>query len=302
MPTLFLLFLCCLAPDTSAGPIVWFVHGMVTTRESFDEEIEVLKKTYPDAESVTQISWNSPKMPLYQMGVAWSISLENAEKFAPELAKRIEALPDEKRRRLILVGHSLGGRIAVRAGAILAKKGIRIRQLLLAGSAVNNDDPDIARAIEVSTEKVYNLINFSDGLLAIYKIGGEFHSPLGTGYLYAMPEERFGEIVMDEPLRHYGYMYLERYRQCVERGDFSCGEIVVPQDFLQADFSTLGGKVWWTEWDIVEGWRLQQNYFTGHCRILDPKGVRRAWGRKHVMEKAFAKVRAQLERERGPQK
>lgn len=35
------------------------------------------------------------------------------------------------------------------------------------------------------------------------------------------------------------------------------------------------------------GWRLQQNKLTGHCRILDPQNIRKAWGSKKAMNKAL---------------
>ncbi len=41
---------------------------------------------------------------------------------------------------------------------------------------------------------------------------------------------------------------------------------------------TMGGKVFWNDLAQSNGWRLQQNMITHHCRILDPNNVRRAWG------------------------
>lgn len=41
---------------------------------------------------------------------------------------------------------------------------------------------------------------------------------------------------------------------------------------------TLGGKVFWDDLAESNGWRVQQNKFTGHCRVLDPDNYRRAWG------------------------
>ncbi|NGQ95596.1 hypothetical protein G3578_10560 [Brevibacillus sp. SYP-B805] len=41
---------------------------------------------------------------------------------------------------------------------------------------------------------------------------------------------------------------------------------------------TAGGKVFWDTLDRRNGWKLQQNMFTGHFRILDPDDVRQAWG------------------------
>jgi hypothetical protein len=41
---------------------------------------------------------------------------------------------------------------------------------------------------------------------------------------------------------------------------------------------TLGGKQLWADLFIYAGWRIQENVFTGHSRLLDPRQVRRAWG------------------------
>lgn len=46
-------------------------------------------------------------------------------------------------------------------------------------------------------------------------------------------------------------------------------------------------------WDTLseyKGWRLQQNEFTRHCRIVDPEGWRRAWGTKNGMKKALKEL------------
>lgn len=42
--------------------------------------------------------------------------------------------------------------------------------------------------------------------------------------------------------------------------------------------STFGGLQFWTDIRIGGGWRIQQHCMTGHCRLLDPSKVRRAWG------------------------
>ena len=276
-------------------PVVWFVHGMITVvNDSFDKELEALRKTFPEAESVTLKKWNSPKMPIHKMATAWNISLENSEKFALQLADEIQTLSVEQRDRLVLVGHSLGARIAVRTLARCAERGVKIRQLILAGAAIDNDDPDIAKAITASKQTVYNVVNPNDSLLLLYKVGGEQRSALGTGYLYVQPADRFCEVLFQGSVYHYCYMYLQRFQECVEKNDFHCPIVIVPQDYTNADFPTLGGYFWWYEIDSQDGWRLQQNALFGHCRILDASGTRRAWGRLKNLRAAFEKVKVQL--------
>ena len=43
-------------------------------------------------------------------------------------------------------------------------------------------------------------------------------------------------------------------------------------------FPTMGGKVFWKTLAEKDGWKVQKNMFTGHCRVLNPNNVRKAWG------------------------
>jgi hypothetical protein len=49
---------------------------------------------------------------------------------------------------------------------------------------------------------------------------------------------------------------------------------------------TMGGKVWWRVIDEKDGIRLQQNYVTGHYRLLDKDDCRliSSFDRKEVEE------------------
>lgn len=42
--------------------------------------------------------------------------------------------------------------------------------------------------------------------------------------------------------------------------------------------ATLGGNVFWVTLRHKNGWKLQQNVFTEHYRILDQNNIRHAWG------------------------
>jgi pimeloyl-ACP methyl ester carboxylesterase len=61
--------------------------------------------------------------------------------------------------------------------------------------------------------------------------------------------------------------------------------------YLNLEIGTLGGKQFWADLEILAGWRIQENVFTGHHRLLDPSDVRRAWG-------PYDSCRAVLEAER----
>ena len=60
---------------------------------------------------------------------------------------------------------------------------------------------------------------------------------------------------------------------------------------------TMGGQVVWDTLAEANGWRLQQNELTKHCRILDPDDVRRAWGTKKGMMKALESLQNSIPRD-----
>ena len=61
-------------------------------------------------------------------------------------------------------------------------------------------------------------------------------------------------------------------------------------------FPTAGGEVFWTDLAEIDGWRVQRNTVTGHCRLLDPENIRRAWGTYTGVMSLFGKVKAFNER------
>lgn len=56
-------------------------------------------------------------------------------------------------------------------------------------------------------------------------------------------------------------------------------------------FFTLGGKQFWADLFVYGDWRIQENVYTQHCRLLDPKDIRRAWGSYQACRVAFEEYR-----------
>jgi hypothetical protein len=56
------------------------------------------------------------------------------------------------------------------------------------------------------------------------------------------------------------------------------------------NFPTMGGQVFWNNLAEANGWRVQKNNITGHCRILDSDDVRRAWGGEEAIMNFFTKI------------
>ena len=53
---------------------------------------------------------------------------------------------------------------------------------------------------------------------------------------------------------------------------------------------TMGGHTWWITLTEYHGWRLQQNMFTHHARILDQTDRRIAWGSLEGMKLALDRL------------
>jgi len=66
---------------------------------------------------------------------------------------------------------------------------------------------------------------------------------------------------------------------------------------LNWKLTTMGGTQFWTDLRHRSGWRIQRHYATGHCRLLDPNDVRRAWG---TLEQCEASLAALIETEPVP--
>ena len=64
-----------------------------------------------------------------------------------------------------------------------------------------------------------------------------------------------------------------------------------PVSMPNAPTPTMGGKVWWTTIAEYKGWKLQQNMFSQHCRILDSDDVRIAWGNYEGMKQKFDRLK-----------
>lgn len=50
----------------------------------------------------------------------------------------------------------------------------------------------------------------------------------------------------------------------------------------------------WSLWETLaecNGWKLQQNQITKHCRLVDPNNIRKAWGTKNGMLKALESLK-----------
>lgn len=83
-------------------------------------------------------------------------------------------------------------------------------------------------------------------------------------------------------------LLIEAFKQAVLTGEIK--GLLENASLPNIPTSTMGGRVFWNELAECNGWRLQQNMITHHCRILDPENVRRAWGGDEAMAQLFGKL------------
>ena len=112
----------------------------------------------------------------------WHEERKNAEKVARKLAEKIASMPTTKREKMVLIGHSLGAYIVVKALASLAGRHMKISHAVLLGAAVPHNDPSISAACRATINPIDYTVNNHDWALRLYPIVN-FHYPLGlVGY------------------------------------------------------------------------------------------------------------------------
>ena len=162
--------------DAGAGkPVAYYVPGWLRTgRRSDAPTWTSFTNTFSDARCESFSYWNGNEK--------WRKSLKNADSQWAMLSRELEQMPESVRTNVTLVGHSLGARIVVRTLANLAGKGMKVRQGILLGAAIRNDDPDLQRMGGASVQPVLNLRNPNDVTLKyIYRVaGGEKGPALGV--------------------------------------------------------------------------------------------------------------------------
>ena len=135
---------------------VWYVPGWKRCGDPDGAAMAHAVATFPDA-TVEYCDWDGNK--------SWKKSFANADSFAVDLADKIEAMPEEERASLVLVGHSMGGRIVVRTMAILADRGVYIQQGIVMAAAIPRDDPDVAKFAQAGLSRSISLCNPDDTVL-----------------------------------------------------------------------------------------------------------------------------------------
>ena len=284
---------------------VWFIPGWLRTAEPHEGILECVSNAFPEA-SVEFKAWDGDNL-------VWPLSVDSADKESWRFAFEVAMMPPEARTNLTLVGHSLGGRITARVLARLAENGLKVKQAILMGAAIPANDPDLVKMGLATELPVLAVCNPKDHVLRyVYAtVGGEGAVAFGangtptpcTNVVECVtPTNITSEVdiggiwakkVIKDIANHHEKFYLE-YARRILGGEEPSGKVMVPQDFPGVEGHVMDSEIWWTVLDSSGGWKLEKNKVTGHCRIIDPDKLRKAWGRESEMRTAFEKVKNQL--------
>ena len=284
---------------------VWFIPGWLRTAEPHEGIMECVSNAFPEA-SVEFKAWDGDNL-------VWPLSVDSADKESWRFAFEVAMMPPEVRTNLTLVGHSLGGRITARVLARLAENGLKVKQAILMGAAIPATDPDLVKMGLATELPVLAVCNPKDHVLRyVYAtVGGEGAVAFGANGTptpcenvveCVTPTNITSEVdiggiwakkVIKDIANHHEKFYLE-YARRILGGEEPSGKVMVPQGFPGVEGHVMDSEIWWTVLDSSGGWKLEKNKVTGHCRIIDPDKLRKAWGREAEMRSAFEKVKQQL--------
>ncbi len=287
---------------------VWFIPGWLRAEKPAEGVVECVADAFPGT-TVKFKAWDGDNL-------MWPMAVASADKESWRFAFEIAMMPIEERAKLTLVGHSLGGRIVARVLSRLSEHGIKVRQAILMGAAIPSNDPDLAKMGRASELPVLAVCNPDDTVLRyVYStVGGEYGTAFGANGTtspcenvveWVTPQNLTREIEIKELwaqnqalkriANHHEKFYIGYVRHIVG-GEEPSGRVMVPQGFPTFEGHVMDAEIWWNVLEVESGWKLEKNKITGHCRILDPKKTRVAWGREADMRAAFAKVLKQLNR------
>ena len=285
---------------------VWYVPGWMRTEKPREDVMTAMTNAFPGAK-VEFKAWDGNHL-------VWPQSVESADKESWRFAFEAAMMPKKERENLVIVGHSLGGRITARILARLAENGLKVRQASLMAAAIPNEDPDLKKMGDGSELPVLAVCNPDDITLRyVYTLAcGESAVAFGAnGALKSIanvkecvtPKDITEQVEIDslwgkaqllkDVANHCELFYIDYLRRLLG-GEAASGEVMVPQALPTVEGKVMDSGFWWDTLAETNGWKLQRNKVTGHGRIIDPGKVRKAWGSVEEMEKSFEKVRGQL--------
>lgn len=253
-----IFFLMILSTALSAKPQIIFVHGWQSKSPDHALAKRRLETIFPGYE-VKVWEWDAHDK-------SFGKCRNRTYGEAYEIAHEITEMSEEKRKKLIIVGHSLGGMIAIRTMKHLAERNIKIERGIFLGSAIPDNDPAIALAITASLRNNINIYNPQDvvlryiyGAFNLYKIQRVF--ALGAfGYAKICKKSELFQIQAAEYIDDYRMIanvndarknhFLTGYLDCLEKNIKSADNVLPGEldkstaiDAIKVPDMLNGGKI-----------------------------------------------------------
>ena len=289
-----------------------YIPGWNSKGTSKTQELFLLSQIFPKGE-ITVREWESDG--------SFSESTKMADEFvAKELADEIGRRSAASREKLVLVGHSLGGRIAIRTMALLARKKKPIRRGIFLASAIPNDDPDIGLAIKNSSWPNINVYCRQDSTLrGLYSNSDKQKDMLyalgAYGYASAFDRSHLlqcrisaesNKFKNHEAILYLSYLLKQRKILSKKQSklpslDRSTDREAIKNIKFQDEPIPMEGAIrggWKTVEETFAGWRLEHKkiWFRDKYiyRIVDPYDYQRAIGSEQKMKQLFEDIKHQL--------
>lgn len=266
---------------------VWYVHGWngpYAEKKSETGALTLLKEVFPSA-NVSGKEWNS-------VDGDFAECRRRADDFAAALTEEIAKLPKEKRNALILVGHSLGGRIVLRTAVKLSARKIAIAQAVFLAAAISNDDVDCQKVFRQRLIPCVNVYCPEDWAL---------RDVFATTY-DCIP---LGQVGCDIPAFHRQYRKTdssmhdaEKYILCLKEHLGKSSDPPLRSD-IKVKYPCTPTRTNWelcalTSVEKYHGWILRKRWPGNKYEIVSPIGLVRAEGTEEEMRESFEAIKHQL--------
>lgn len=198
----YLIIYCFAFLLSLSGNEVFFVPGWRTGNSSRAGCVRIMRDVWPGYD-ISVKSWESK--------TALADAVDNAAVKAEELKKELAAMPEARRKNLVLAGHSLGAAVVLDVLVFLAENNMKIAEAALLGAPVAADDPKLLKAMDAVQGKCFNVAFTGDTLLKFlysFKASG---LPLGVGGSRIKHPRFIDHMVKNAPdlTNHFAYKYLE---------------------------------------------------------------------------------------------
>lgn len=251
-------------------PVIIYVPGWKNKGVSQEEQVMLLQKIYPHSKIFVKV-WDSDG--------DFETCKNRADKYVEKLFSEICAMAQEEQRNLILIGHSLGGRIAVKTVARLKSKNICIRKGVFLGAAIPDNASEIAMALGATIEPCINIHNKNDFVLRhIYSVFGDGLLDALGAYGYSKPFYGVHMLQYEIKSNENTVTSLDDYKGKMDNHNvkqYMAKLAEIEKTYLppsSTDWRNALAQTLPTTWTVLEkccNWRLETKKMTSTYRIVN---------------------------------